>query len=64
MLMDISFPPPTQYGGDGGQEGPPGTAFQATDEQLARQAPRGTNSKKSPGPDGTFPPATRCTHDW
>ena len=64
MLMDISFPPPTQCNGDEGQEGPLCTAFQATDEQLARQAPGGTNSKKSPGPDGTFPLATRCAHDW
>ena len=32
MLMGISFPPPTPYDGDEGQEGSPGTAFHAIDE--------------------------------
>ena len=45
MLMDISFPPPTPYDRDEGQEGPPGTAFHAVDELLVARAFRGTRRR-------------------
>lgn len=60
ILMDISFPLPVHYGGDEGQEGPPGTAFQAIDDRIVRRAFDGTSTKKSPGPDGFGPLAIRC----
>ena len=63
MFMGISFPPPTPYDGDEGQEGPPGTAFHAVDEHLVARAFRGT-SKKSPGPDGIGPLAIACVYEW
>ena len=63
MLMDISFPPPTPYDGDGGLEGPPGTAYQLVDEHVAR-AFRGTGKKKSPGPDGIGSLAIACIYSW
>ena len=54
MLMNISFPPPTPYDRDGGQEGPPGTAYHLVFG--------GTNKKKSPGPDGIGPLVTACVY--
>ena len=50
ILMEISFPPPTEYYGDEGREGPPGTAYQAIDSLMVDRAFRGTSSRKSPGP--------------
>ena len=64
VLMGISFPPPTPYGGDVGQEGPPGTAFHAVDEHLVARAFRGTSKKKSPSPDGIGPLAIACIYEW
>ena len=64
MLMDISFPAPAPYGGEEGQEGPPGSAFQAINERIIHKAFRGTSTKKSPGPDGVGPLAIKCLYDW
>lgn len=64
MLADISFPPPIPYEADEGQEGPPGTAYQAIDERLVKLAFKVTSRKKSPGPDGIGPLAIRCVYDW
>ena len=63
MLAEISFPPPTRYDGDEGEEGPPGVAYMAVDDRLIAGAFRGTN-KKSPGPDGIGPLAISCVHGW
>ena len=62
--MGISFPPPTPYDGDEGQEGPDGTAFHAVDEHLVARAFRGTSKKKSPGPDGIGSLAIACVYEW
>ena len=62
--MDISFPAPTAYEGDGGVEGPPGTAFQLVDERTVQRTFGGMSTKKSPGPDGVGPLAIRCLYDW
>ena len=64
MLMEISFPSPTPYDGDEGEEGPPGVAYLAVDERLVADAFRGTNKKKGPGPDGIGPLAISCVHGW
>ena len=66
LLMGISFPPPTLYDGDEGQEGPPGTAFHAVDEHVVARAFQGTSKKKSPGPlaDGIEPQAIACVYEW
>ena len=49
--MEISFPPPTPYNGDEGDDGPPGVAYMSVDERMVATAFQGTNKKKSPGPD-------------
>lgn len=63
MLVGISFPPPVPYDGDEGQEGPPGSAFDAVNMERVPQAFRGTSSK-SQGPDGVGPLAIRCLLNW
>ena len=64
MLTDISPPPPTPHDGDEGSKGPPGVAYMALDERLVAGAFRGTNKKKSLGPDGIGPLAISCVHGW
>ena len=60
MLADISFPPPTPYEGDEGQEGPPGRAYLKISDRYVQRAFQKTSSKKSPGLDGIGPLAFRC----
>lgn len=62
MVMDISFTPPMPYDGDEGQEGPEGTAFRPVDGHLVARAFRGTNKKRSPGPDGIGHLAISCAY--
>ena len=62
MLKDISFPPHS-IRGDMGIEGLSGTAYQKVSERLVAAIFRGTNCKKSLGPDGIGPLAIRCIYD-
>ena len=55
MLAGISSPPPVPYGGDKGQEGPPGWAYEGVDDFRVCRAFQRTSSRKSLGPDGISP---------
>lgn len=55
MLMNISPPTPVQY-----EE----KAFESVSPSLVEAAFRGTSKKKSPGPDGIGPLATRYIYEW
>jgi hypothetical protein len=52
MLADMAFPPPVEYDGGAGEEGPAGWAFELVDDDVVRRALYSMSGKKAPGPDG------------
>jgi hypothetical protein len=64
MLARMAFPPPVEYDGGSGEEGPEGVAFEFVDADAVRSAIYSMSGKKAPGPDGLGALVLQLMWEW